>query len=88
MTDDEFDDALITGAFSLAARDGWSAVSVIAAAREAALPLDRARKNFAGRDAILMRFGKRADALALAEAPASCAASTPFRPTGRASSPC
>jgi hypothetical protein len=68
MTDDEFDDALITGAFAIAARDGWHAVSVIAAAREAALPLDRARKNFAGRDAILMRFGKRADSLALAEA--------------------
>jgi len=71
MTDDEFDDALITGAFTIAAREGWHAVSVIAAAREAALPLDRARKNFASRDAILMRFGKRADSLALAEAPAT-----------------
>jgi hypothetical protein len=74
MTDDEFDDALITGAFTIAARDGWHAVSVIAAAREAALPLDRARKNFAGRDAILMRFGKRADEAALADAPATGAA--------------
>lgn len=71
MTDDEFDDALITGAFAIAARDGWHAVSVIAAAREAALPLDRARARFAGRDAILMRFGKRADSAALAEAPAT-----------------
>jgi hypothetical protein len=71
MTDDEFDDALITGAFSIAASDGWHAVSVIAAARQAALPLDRARKNFAGRDAILLRFGKRADSAALAEAPST-----------------
>jgi len=71
MTDDEFDDALITGAFSIAAREGWQAVSVIGAAREAGLALDRARKHFAGRDAILMRFGKRADALALADAPAT-----------------
>jgi hypothetical protein len=71
MTDDEFDDALIGSAFAIAAREGWHAVSVIAAAREAALPLDRARARFAGRDAILMRFGKRADARALAEAPAT-----------------
>jgi hypothetical protein len=71
MTDDEFDDALIGGAFAIAARDGWSAVSVIRAAREADLPLDRARQNFAGRDAILMRFGKRADSRALVDAPAT-----------------
>jgi len=71
MTDDEFDDALIAGAFAIAARDGWSAVSVIRAAREADLPLDRARENFAGRDAILIRFGKRADSRALADAPAT-----------------
>lgn len=71
MTDDEFDDALILAAFSLAAREGWHAVSVIGAARQGGLPLDRARTRFAGRDAILMRFGKRADARALAEAPAT-----------------
>jgi hypothetical protein len=71
MTDDEFDDALIAGAFAITARDGWSAVSVIRAAREADLPLDRARQNFAGRDAILIRFGKRADSRALADAPAT-----------------
>ena len=71
MTDDEFDAALIGGAFTLAARDGWRAVSVIAAAREAALTLDRARSRFAGRDAILLRFGRLADAQALAEAPAT-----------------
>jgi hypothetical protein len=71
MTDDEFDDALIAGAFAIAARDGWSAVSVIRAAREADLPLDRARQQFAGRDAILMRFGKLADSRALADAPAT-----------------
>jgi hypothetical protein len=71
MTDDEFDAALIKGAFALAAKAGWTSVSVVAAAREADLPLDRARLRFAGRDAILLRFGKLADAQALAEAPAS-----------------
>jgi hypothetical protein len=71
MTDDDFDDALILAAFALAAREGWHGVSVISAAREAGLALDRARARFAGRDAILMRFGKRADARALAEAPAT-----------------
>jgi hypothetical protein len=71
MTDEEFDAALIGGAFAVAGRDGWPAVSVVAAAREADLPLDRARTRFAGRDAILMRFGRQADSLALADAPAT-----------------
>jgi hypothetical protein len=68
MTDDEFDAALIDGAFAIAARAGWPAVSVLAAARENDLPLDRARTRFAGRDAILLRFGRLADAHALAGA--------------------
>jgi len=71
MTDDEFDTALIGGAFALAARDGWRAVTVIAAAREAELRLDRARTRFAGRNAILLRFGRLADAQALANAAAT-----------------
>jgi hypothetical protein len=68
MTDDEFDAALIGGAFACGAREGWSAVSVAAAAREAGLALDRARLRFAGVGAILRGFGRRADALALADA--------------------
>ena len=68
MTDDEFDAALIGGAFAVSARDGWLAVSSAAAAREAALPLGRARARFADRNAILMQFGRHADMLALADA--------------------
>ncbi len=68
MTDDEFDAALIGGAFALAARAGWSAVSVPAAAREAALPLERARIRFADTRTVLMRFGREADVLALSDA--------------------
>ena len=68
MTDDEFDAALIGGAFSVGARDGWSAVSVVAAAREADLGLARARLRFADTHAILRQFGRQADALALADA--------------------
>ena len=68
MTDDEFDAALIGGAFAVAARDGWSAVSVVAGAREADLKLDRARLRFSDTHAILRQFGRQADALALADA--------------------
>ena len=68
MTDDEFDAALIGGAFAVGAREGWSGVSVVAAAREAGLKLDRARLRFADVHAILRQFGRHADALALADA--------------------
>ena len=68
MTDPEFDVALITSAFALAAREGWAKVSVIGAARAGALPLEQARLRFSGPNAILLRFGQHADALALAEA--------------------
>ena len=68
MTDDEFDAALIGGAFAVSARDGWPAVSVVAAAREADLRLDRARLRFSDTHAILRQFGRQADALALADA--------------------
>lgn len=67
MTDDEFDGALIAGAFAIAARDGWRQVTAVAAAREAGLPLDRARTRFADSRAILLRFGSRADAHALSD---------------------
>ena len=65
MDDEAFDQALIASAFALAARDGWTQVSVAAAAREADLPLERARARFAGRDSMLLRFGRLADAAAL-----------------------
>lgn len=63
--DREFDEALVAGAFRIAALDGWRAVSVAAAAREAGLPLARARARFPGRAAILLRFGSLADQEAL-----------------------
>ena len=68
MTDDDsFDEALVAGAFALAGRQGWSAVSVVSAAREAGLALDRARVRFAGIHAVLMKFGEQADSKALAD---------------------
>ncbi len=70
MEDAEFDKALIGAAFQLAAEKGWRAVSVATAARAAALPLARARARFAGKAAILLRFGRLADQAALVEAPA------------------
>lgn len=45
MDDVEFDKALIAAAFQLAAEKGWRAVSVVTAARAAALPLARARER-------------------------------------------
>ncbi len=69
MNDAEFDAKLIEHAFAIAAQGGWKGVTVIAAARGAGLPLDRARIRFPARSAILLRFGQRADALALEEAP-------------------
>jgi hypothetical protein len=71
MTDQEFDAALIEAAFAIAAREGWQAVSVIAAAREKKLALDRALTRFSGKDDILLRFGRLADAHALTDAPSS-----------------
>ncbi len=65
MDDEAFDQALITSAFTLAASDGWAAVSVAEAARHAGLALDRARARFPSRDAILLRFGRVADQMAL-----------------------
>jgi hypothetical protein len=65
MDDTDFDQALVTSAFALAGVSGWASVSVAAAARDAGLPLERARARFAGRDAILMRFGRLADQMAL-----------------------
>ncbi len=68
MDDAEFDRALVTAAFTLAADRGWPEVSVVEAARAADLPLDRVRARFVGRDGILGRFGRIADMAALAPA--------------------
>jgi AcrR family transcriptional regulator len=68
MDDATFDQALIAAAFDLAALDGWASVSVAEAARQAGLPLEQARARFPTRDAILLRFGRLADQMALAGA--------------------
>ena len=68
MDNTEFDAALISSAFALAAERGWSGVSVAQAARDAGLPLDRARRRFPGRCAVLLRFGSLADQAALTSA--------------------
>jgi hypothetical protein len=62
----DFDAALVASAFSLAAERGWSGVSVAQAARDADLPLDRARRRFPARCVVLLRFGALADEAALA----------------------
>ena len=69
MDDAQFDAALIAAGLQLAADQGWRAVSVAAAARAANLPMGRARERFPGRSAILLRFGRAADQLALTEPP-------------------
>ena len=68
MDDADFDRALITSALNLAAERGWPRFSIAQAARHAGLPLDRARQRFPGRAALLFRFGRMADAAALAGA--------------------
>jgi ubiquinone biosynthesis protein COQ9 len=68
MDDVEFDTALVASAFALAAEGGWPEVSVAQAARDAGLALDRARRRFPVRCAVLLRFGSLADQAALAQA--------------------
>jgi len=65
MEDADFDRALITSAFNLAAERGWHRTSIAQAARHAGLALDRARLRFPNRAVLLMRFGRMADAAAL-----------------------
>lgn len=69
MDDHAFDDALIASAFRIAAERGWPKVSVAEAARQADLPLDRARARFPMQAAIALRLGLCADQAALALAP-------------------
>jgi AcrR family transcriptional regulator len=74
MDHTEFDTALVASAMKIAADRGWSAVSVAEAAREAGLPLDRARRRFPVRAVVLARLGSMADQEALR---APVAGSTP-----------
>ncbi len=67
MDSREYDTALIDSALSLAAERGWSEVSVLAAARAAGLPLERARRRFPCRGAMLCRLVSLADQAALQE---------------------
>ncbi|MFO1028079.1 MAG: TetR family transcriptional regulator [Acetobacteraceae bacterium] len=70
MNDTDFDSSLIAAAFRIAGREGWMRVSVVAACREAGLPLARARTRFPSRGHILVRFGQMADQHALTDAAA------------------
>jgi AcrR family transcriptional regulator len=69
MTDSLFDSALVTAAFRIAGEEGWRKVNVPAAARAADLSLAEARARFPSRAAILLRFGRLADQMALQDAP-------------------
>jgi ubiquinone biosynthesis protein COQ9 len=69
MDDDAFDQALIAAAFGIAATGGWRRVNVAEAAREAGLPLARARGRFPTRGALLLRFGRLIDQAALSGTP-------------------
>jgi hypothetical protein len=66
--DNDFDQALIKGAFDLAAKEGWAAVSVAGAARQAGVALEQARADFPGRASILLALGRMADRHALSDA--------------------
>jgi ubiquinone biosynthesis protein COQ9 len=70
MDDAEFDKALIGAVFAQAGATGWARVSVADAARRAGLSLVRARERAPGLRAVLLRFGRMADAAALADPPA------------------
>jgi hypothetical protein len=70
MSDQAFDEALVRAAFELAGETGWRSFRVAEAARRAGLPLDRTRLRFPGSWAVLLRFGRLADAAALRHAPA------------------
>lgn len=65
MTETEFEYALVTAAFALAGEQGWRRASVAAAARHAGLDLARARRRYRSVMAIVLDFGRLADAAAL-----------------------
>lgn len=69
MSDDEFDLAVIGMALSQAEAAGWNSVTVAEAARQAGVPLARARVRFPTRGSLLLRLGLIADQAALDAAP-------------------
>lgn len=70
MNDQEFDAALLASFFALVAEGGWRGATIAEAARRASLPLAQARRRFPCRPAAIARLAARADAQALAAAPA------------------
>lgn len=60
-----FDTTLLQSAMTLAARDGWSRLSLVEAAREAGLPVDAVRARFPFRHSVLFHLGRIADESAL-----------------------
>ena len=66
MDDEQFDAALIGMAMTQAEALGWGRMTVVDAAREAGLPLDRARERFPVRATVLTKLGLQADRAALA----------------------
>ncbi|MGG6429956.1 TetR family transcriptional regulator [Acetobacter ghanensis] len=67
MDNDDFDTALVSAALTLAEERGWASVTVLAAARQAGLPLPEARRRFPLKASILLRLGRMADDVALAD---------------------
>ena len=68
MSEQDFDNALITAAFRLAAEVGWARVTVAEAARMAGLSLAEARVRFPAKHSLLLRFRQRLDQAALSAA--------------------
>jgi ubiquinone biosynthesis protein COQ9 len=68
MTDLEFDTALVTAVFRLAAENGWRHANIVEAAREAGLSLADVRGRFSSRGSVLLLFGRLADQAALKDA--------------------
>ena len=58
-------DMLLDAALDLAAEDGWSAVTIAAAAKRAGLEPAQARRIARGRAELLVRLGERVDAAML-----------------------
>jgi hypothetical protein len=71
MDDAEFDRSLVASAFRLIADKGWGRLSLVEAAQDAGLPVDRARARFPNRSALLLRFGLLADQATLVDADVS-----------------
>ena len=68
MSEPDFDEALITAAFQLAADAGWQRFTIADAARAAHLPLAQARVRFPSKHALLRQFGRKLDQAALTAA--------------------